>query len=79
MANAYFPAPVENLIDWFARLPGVGRKTAQRLAFYVVSMGEEDAKSFASAISAAKANECNRGEFFRNWRLEGCCFSKNFR
>lgn len=54
MANAYFPAPVENLIDWFARLPGVGRKTAQRLAFYVVSMGDEDAKSFAAAISAAK-------------------------
>ena len=30
----FFPAPLENLVEQFARLPGIGRKSAQRLAFY---------------------------------------------
>ena len=55
MPNSYFPAPVENLIDWFARLPGIGRKTAQRLAFHIVGMSGEDAAAFAASISAAKS------------------------
>ena len=48
------------LIDWFNRLPGVGRKSAQRLAYYVLSMSEEDAKMFASAITEAhqKIHRC---------------------
>lgn len=50
----FFPAPVENLIDHFARLPGIGRKTAQRLAFHILSMSEQDAKSFAEALVGAK-------------------------
>ena len=51
---SFFPASLENLIDKFASLPGVGRKSAQRLAFYVLSLPEEDALAFASAISDAK-------------------------
>ena len=31
----YFPAPLEALVEQFARLPGIGGKSAQRLAFYV--------------------------------------------
>lgn len=50
----FFPAPVENLIDHFARLPGIGRKTAQRLAFYLISRPEEEAASFAEAMIRAK-------------------------
>ncbi len=50
----YFPAALENLVEHFARLPGVGSKSAQRLAFYVLSQSEEDAQSFASAIVEAK-------------------------
>ena len=51
----FFPAPVENLIDHFARLPGIGRKTAQRLAFHILNMPEQEAKSFAEALVNAKA------------------------
>jgi len=50
----FFPAPVENLIDHFARLPGIGRKTAQRLAFHILSLPEQEAKSFADALVQAK-------------------------
>ena len=46
----YFPAPLEALVEQFARLPGIGGKTAQRLAFHVLSLPEEDAQAFADAI-----------------------------
>lgn len=52
----FFPASLENLIDKFASLPGIGRKSAQRLAFYVLGLPEEEAKNFAEAILEAKAN-----------------------
>ena len=42
-------------MEQFARLPGIGRKTAQRLAFFVLSLPEEDAAAFADAIVGAKA------------------------
>lgn len=51
-----FPASLENLIDKFAMLPGIGKKSAQRLAFYVLSLPSEDAASFANAILEAKSN-----------------------
>lgn len=50
----YFPAPVERLTEAFARLPGVGGKTAQRLAFHVLSLPDEEAEDFAQAILEAK-------------------------
>lgn len=50
----YFPAALQELADQFARLPGVGGKTAHRLAFYVLGMSMEDAKAFADAIIDAK-------------------------
>ena len=50
----FFPSALENLIDKFATLPGIGRKTAQRLAFYVISLPDEEAISFADAITVAK-------------------------
>jgi recombination protein RecR len=49
-----FPAALQNLSDQFARLPGIGGKTAQRLAFHVLSLPLEDAENFASAILEAK-------------------------
>ena len=49
-----FPASLETLIDKFASLPGIGKKSAQRLAFYVLALPDEDAKAFANAITAAK-------------------------
>ena len=50
----YFPAPLENLVEQFARLPGIGGKSAQRLAFYVLNLPEEEARAFADAILEAK-------------------------
>lgn len=50
----YFPAALQELADQFARLPGIGGKTAQRLAFYVLGLPMEEAQSFADAIIQAK-------------------------
>lgn len=52
----YFPPALENLVEHFAKLPGVGVKSAQRLAFHVLSLPEEEAAAFARAIVDAKAH-----------------------
>ena len=51
---SFFPASLENLIDKFASLPGIGRKSAQRLAFHVLALPEGEALAFADAITEAK-------------------------
>ncbi len=50
----YFPVALQELADQFARLPGIGGKTAQRLAFHVLSLPQEEARAFADAIVDAK-------------------------
>ena len=50
----YFPAALQELTDQFARLPGIGGKTAQRLAFHLLELPMEDAQAFADAIIEAK-------------------------
>lgn len=50
----YFPAALQELADQFARLPGIGGKTAQRLAFYVLGLSDDEAAEFAQAIVQAK-------------------------
>ena len=50
----YFPVPLEKLVEQFARLPGIGGKSAQRLAFHVLNLSEEDAEAFSRAIMDAK-------------------------
>ena len=50
----YFPAPLEALVEQFAKLPGIGSKSAQRLAFHVLSLPQAEAEAFASAILTAK-------------------------
>lgn len=50
----YFPAALQDLADQFGRLPGIGGKTAQRLAFHVLSMPDQEAQMFADAILEAK-------------------------
>ena len=50
----YFPAALQDLTDQFARLPGIGGKTAQRLAFHVLSLPAQEAQAFADAIMEAK-------------------------
>ena len=51
---SFFPASLENLIDQFAALPGIGRKSAQRLAFYMLSQNEAAVNAFADALVSAK-------------------------
>lgn len=49
-----YPEPIKRLIGKFSLLPGVGQKTAQRYAYAIVSMTDEDAAGFAAAISDVK-------------------------
>ena len=50
----YLPPALETLVEHFAKLPGVGRKSAQRLAFHILGQSDEDAEAFAQAILNAK-------------------------
>ncbi|WP_010278534.1 recombination mediator RecR [Paenibacillus senegalensis] len=52
----YYPEPLAKLIDSFSKLPGIGPKTAARLAFHVLRMKEEEAIDFAKALVSVKRN-----------------------
>jgi recombination protein RecR len=51
---SYYAAPVAKLIEEFEKLPGIGHKTAQRLAFHVLNLSTEKAENLANAIRDAK-------------------------
>lgn len=50
----YLPPAMEKLVEQFARLPGIGAKSAQRLAFYVLGLPRDQAAEFSQAILDAK-------------------------
>ena len=50
----HYPEPISKLIDSFMKLPGIGPKTAVRLAFFVLDMKEDDVLDFAKALVNAK-------------------------
>ncbi|MGI5999309.1 MAG: recombination mediator RecR [Lutispora sp.] len=52
----YYAAPIAKLIEAFTKLPGIGSKTAQRLAFYLLDMPQKEAEELAYAIINAKRN-----------------------
>ena len=52
----YFSGWINKLIDSLSALPGIGTKTAQRLAFYIISMPQEQASTLAQSILDARAN-----------------------
>jgi recombination protein RecR len=52
----FFPPSLETLIDKFAALPGIGKKSAQRLAFHVLALPGDEAERFAAAILDAKGS-----------------------
>ncbi|MEG1442151.1 MAG: recombination protein RecR, partial [Oscillospiraceae bacterium] len=54
----YFAAPLQVLIEEFEKLPGIGGKTAQRLAFHIISQPIEKSERFANAIVNAKRSTC---------------------
>ena len=49
-----YTEPINKLIEEFSKLPGVGRKTAQRLAFHIINMNDNDVESLSNAILDAK-------------------------
>ena len=51
-----YAKPLARLIQELSKLPGIGGKSAQRLAFYILSLSDEEAKSLADAITDAKTN-----------------------
>lgn len=51
---SYNVAPLDKLVEQFKRLPGIGHKTAQRLAFYVLNLPHEQAQEFTDAIKEAR-------------------------
>ena len=71
--------PLVKLIEEFARLPGVGRKTAQRFAFYILDLPEEKAKEFAQAILEAreKIKKCPVCGNLTDGELCPICAAKN--
>ena len=69
---AFFPASLDNLIDHFASLPGIGKKSAQRLAFHILSLPDAEAQSFADSISRAK-REVKKCRICRNYTDQDIC------
>ena len=61
----YYSNQINKLIEHLAGLPGVGRKSAQRLAFHILNMPVQDVEDFAEAISSAR----------KNVRLCSCCYT----
>ncbi|MEY8463373.1 recombination mediator RecR [Streptococcus merionis] len=49
-----YPTPIAKLIDSYSKLPGIGIKTATRLAFYTIGMSDEDVNTFAKNLLSAK-------------------------
>ena len=52
--TALFPAPVQDLIEELGRLPGIGPKSAQRIAFHLLKIPADDVARLALAITEAK-------------------------
>lgn len=53
---SFYAAPIAKLIDELSKLPGVGNKTAQRLAFHILNMSQEEVEQLSSSITNAKKN-----------------------
>lgn len=53
---AYYSPSIEKLVESFEKLPSIGHKTAQRLAFHILDLSEEEVKEFVDSITNAKKN-----------------------
>ena len=68
---------IENLIAELTRLPGIGRRTAQRLAFFILAMPDEEAKGISRAIDEVKDNARFCRECFNITENEVCTICSN--
>ena len=69
---SYSSAPVARLVEEFHKLPGVGPKTAQRLAYHLIRMPEENARDLADAIVAVKERIAMCSRCFNITELDPC-------
>lgn len=78
MAAEYNPLPLTKLIEQFASLPGIGIKTAQRLAFYMLTLSKEQASAFAEAVTEAheKIKRCEICQNFTDRPVCSICSSE---
>ena len=67
----YYSSQITQLIEELSKLPGVGNKSAQRLAFHIINMPQEQVERLAGAITRAKAN-------IRYWTLEATANAEKF-
>ncbi len=67
-----YPASFERLVEQLSKLPGVGSKSAQRMAFYFLRLSDQEAEAFASAITEAK-QKVHRCETCQNLTDEAVC------
>lgn len=74
-----FEAPIQRLIDELARLPGVGQKSAQRLAFHILHVEEEDARRLADAIVTMRAQVRLCARCFNVTDVEQCSICRDLR
>ena len=72
---AYNVAPLAKLIEHFERIPGIGRKTAQRMAYYVLNLPKAQAQQFSQAILEAheKIHPCKVCQNLRDGELSQIC------
>lgn len=68
----YYSKPINKLIEELTRLPGLGAKTARRLAFHIINMPEEHVASMANAMLDARKNVCYCKECFTITDQEIC-------
>ena len=78
MAGEYNPLPLTRLIEQFASLPGIGVKTAQRLAFYMLTLSKEQTDAFANAVVEAheKIKRCSICQNFTDGEVCSICSSE---
>jgi len=76
--TSVYEGPVQALIDELGRLPGIGPKSAQRIAFYLLKAAPEDANRLARSITEAKARVswCTRCFNFATGELCGYCLDE---
>lgn len=74
-----FIAPIARLIEEFAKLPGVGRKSAQRLAYHIVDIREDQAMKLTDAIMNAKRNIRYCDECFNITDVNPCSICQNLK
>lgn len=68
----YFSSQITKLIEELSKLPGIGTKSAQRMAFHIINMPEEQVSSLSKAITEAKQNVCYCKECYTLTDTELC-------